>query len=313
MTSMRFALSIIIATIDRYEVLERCLEAMTPSVQSTLEPYEVIVVDQTPSERLQRDIKHRFPFVNHQVVGRIGLSVARNHGIEQAHSDVVAFLDDDAVADRRWVDAMIASFRGPGQAWVQVCGGRVVADYGHLKRPSWLKPPLERFLSCIDFGDAAGPLQEGQWVVGANLAMRRGVVEALGGFDTALGRRGRTNLLSNEEAALVQSVGREHVLYNPAAMVWHLIRPERLSQAWFRTRVCWQAVSDVLSCADYLTSRREWRAVEEVRLEGTDVAALLADAPDYDTLDRHLTMLYDLTTDTLTSGLLGSIPLSLTR
>jgi glucosyl-dolichyl phosphate glucuronosyltransferase len=100
--------------------------------------------------------------------------------VEKVQAEIVAFLVDDATADRRWVEEMAASFQAPDLEWVQICGGRVMADYGHHKKPSWLKPPLERFLSCIDFGDLPRPLQSNQWVVGTNLAVRRRLLQTLG-------------------------------------------------------------------------------------------------------------------------------------
>src|SRR5262245_17921142 len=164
-------LSVVVATMDRYDLLAQCLDALSPTWQSAVEPYEVVVVDQTRGIRRTAEMTRRSPFAQFHRLGGGGLAAARNFGVERARADIVAFLDDDAVADRRWVEEMIASFRVPEREWVQMCGGRVTADFGCLKRPAWLKPQLERFLSCIDFGDVAGPLAADQWIVGANFGI----------------------------------------------------------------------------------------------------------------------------------------------
>jgi hypothetical protein len=307
MTRSHFVLSVVVATLDRYRELERCLDSLSPHRQTAVEPYEVVVIDQTEQNAHAGDIARRFPFANFYSTGRKGLSAARNFGVEKVQAEVVAFLDDDATADRRWVEEMAASFQAPDLEWVQICGGRVMADYGHHKKPDWLKPPLERFLSCIDFGDLPGPLQSNQWVVGANLAVRRRLLQTLGGFDAKLGRRGGTDLLSNEEAALVETVGRDHVLYNPAAMVKHTIPPERLTQRWFRKRASWQAVSDVLGNADFLGIRAKVRATDgDGALAIATVGDLYTDVADYECLERQLMQIYDSTSSSLRTGTLLS-------
>jgi glucosyl-dolichyl phosphate glucuronosyltransferase len=300
------ALSVIISTLDRYDCLESCLEALSPSFQTALDPYEVIVVDQSTGRGRGREIIERFPFVEIRRLSSRGLATSRNFGVSVARANIVAFLDDDAVADRRWVEEMIASFRDPDRDWVQISGGRVIADYGSVKKPGWLKPPLERFLSCIDFGEDAGPLREGQWIVGANFAIRTRLIRMLGGFNTGLGRRGGTDLLSNEEAALVQAVGHDGVLYNPAAKVTHLIQPDRVAQQWFRKRVAWQAVSDVMSQADFLKSRLRARKDRgDDALLQLQVAELFSEAPGYEQFEAQLERIYDLVSASLLGRLFG--------
>jgi len=92
-------------------------------------------------------------------------------------------------------------------------------------------------------------VKPGEWIVGANMCFRREVFETFGGFDTGLGRKGTASLLSNEELALFEPIGLSHILYDPKLLVEHVIAPERISLAWFRKRVYWQAVSDMMSGA----------------------------------------------------------------
>lgn len=140
-------------------------------------------------------------------------------------------------------------------------------------------------------------------MVGASFAARRRVLLTLGGFDARLGRRGGNDLLSNEEAAIVATLGLDHVLYNPAAEARHLIPLERMAQSWFRKRVCWQAVSDVLSGSTFLEARRKGRMARgDDNLADMAARSLLADVGSYDALEVQLTQLYDLTSAALESG-----------
>jgi hypothetical protein len=87
--------------------------------------------------------------------------------------------------------------------------------------------------------------------VGTNIAFRRSVFEDIGTFDPGLGRKGEASLLSNEEIALIRKAGLDKVFYIPDMVVEHIISDERISLEWFRKRVFWQAVSDVLAGDNY--------------------------------------------------------------
>lgn len=301
----RTALSVVVATFDRPNQLASCLASLSPEVQTIIDPYEVIVVDQSPLSRHSNRISSSFPFIKYHTVDWRGLARARNYGTERAESPIIAFLDDDAVAEPDWVETMLNAFEAPGNEWVRMCGGRVSADYGDLQRPAWLSAHLERYLSCVDFGKTSGPLQKGLWIVGANFAIRRADLIALGGFDERLGRRGCGDLLSNEESVLVERIGLKNVCYDHTVHVHHRVSAERLQQSWFRRRVCWQAVSDVISGAQYLEDRQIGRVAEkDALLLGAIGPLLFSDVESAEALEGQLLTLYDL----VSCGLLPAPP-----
>ena len=55
------------------------------------------------------------------------------------------------------------------------------------------------------------------------------------------------------------------VAYDPAAAVEHFVPPDRLTQAWFRRRMAWQAVSDYLRKPEEHLARRDqhWQAAKD--------------------------------------------------
>jgi glycosyltransferase involved in cell wall biosynthesis len=93
------ACSVIVCTRYRSQSLERCLASLEG--MDGLDP-EVIVVDNTPgdpeTERVTTGAGARYV-----VETKSGLSRARNAGIDAATGELIAFLDDDAVADRAWL------------------------------------------------------------------------------------------------------------------------------------------------------------------------------------------------------------------
>lgn len=298
-TSDEPTLSVIICTLNRYDDLDRCLEALAICAAITSVSHEVLVIDQTDLPTRKGDLYQRFPGIRHIVQDDKGLSTARNLGVQEAKGRIISFLDDDAVPAESWIDEMAAAFDAAGNEWALACGGRVDADYRKGIKPKWMTNKLEAYLSCIDWGVSARPLQPGEWIVGANMAFRREVFSRFDLFNVGLGRKGTHTLLSNEEIQLMEKIGSQNILYCPNARVNHVIAPERLEQKWFRRRVYWQAVSDLLAGCVWLTSEQAWADVSNFlaasRAELRSIRAFFRDCEETDMFDLQLKAIYGFT------------------
>lgn len=239
-------LSVIICTYDRYPVLQEALATLAENGRPVPGRHEVVVVDNTPPAK-RRDIRGPFSDVIKVVpCDAVGLSHARNAGIRAAEAEVLAFLDDDAFVAPGWCEAIVDLFRTRPE--IRVAGGRVLPRYDSPVLPKWYDAKqLSGYLSCLDWGASGRLLRRGEWIVGANMAWRRSVFEEFGTFNAALGRKGAASLLSNEEIELLERVGIENVWYEPSMMVEHLVAVERMTLPFFRRRVYWQAVSDMVA------------------------------------------------------------------
>jgi glucosyl-dolichyl phosphate glucuronosyltransferase len=116
------------------------------------------------------------------------------------------------------------------------------------RRPHWLTPDLESYLTIIDRGDEVRILGEEEWLSGTNIAFRRCAVIEAGLFPENLGRVGHL-LLSNEELAVskrIRDLGYS-VVYDPKIETHHRVHTERVSQSWLRRRIFWQALSDLFT------------------------------------------------------------------
>jgi glycosyltransferase involved in cell wall biosynthesis len=260
-----------ICTYQRYDLLPGAIRS---ALDQTLpaDAFEVIVIDNSPDA--DRSAREAAAFGTHPNLlwrheARPGLSNARNLAARLASAPIIAFLDDDARAERAWLAAIADCFDALGDQ-VQVVGGRIRPWWG-APRPEWLPDSMLGDLTVVDLGGERRLLREGEWVAGANIAFRIAALEAIGGFDTSLGRNGGgASLLSAEETAVTDRLRARGglVAYAPDAAVEHWVDPERLTQAWFRRRAAWQAVSDYLRDPRGRLERRDeaWAATKRYLL-----------------------------------------------
>ena len=170
---------------------------------------------------------------------RPGLSRARNRALAwaaEAGADVLAFVDDDAVVDGGWWEAL-------GRRWdeapdeVACIGGPIRPRYA-AEPPPWFSDGIAHTLTLLDRGAEARDLDpDEEAVYGANISFRVGPLRQIGGFDPALGHAGTRVFFAEEDEAqraLVRLGLR--VRYVPDAGVAHVIPAERLTRASFVRR-----------------------------------------------------------------------------
>lgn len=189
--------SVVVPTVARVALLERCLQAL--AAQSSPADEVVVVHDGEPGVvALLDDWALRLPLVVLQVRER-GASAKRNAGWRAARHEVVAFTDDDCAPTAHWV----AEIRGA--AGDLLCGP--VAPH-----------PDDAGVSSV-FGRTIEVSEAGPYYPTANLALRRTALERVGGFDERLRAGEDTDLAWR----VLEAGGQQTWL--PAALVLHAVRP----------------------------------------------------------------------------------------
>jgi glycosyltransferase involved in cell wall biosynthesis len=203
----------------------------------------VVVVDGTEEvhERVREDYGDRDDVVLHCNEANVGLLESRNTGAELASGDVVAFIDDDAVADEDWVAALVDAYEETGYDAV---GGRMTPRWVAGK-PEFLPEEFYWLVGVTHRGFADGP-GEVRNTFGSNISFRRETFLDLGGFDTDIGgRKGDKNLQGGETelcARLRRETG-QGVWYTPSAVVAHNVFDYRTDPRWLLDRAFWQGYS----------------------------------------------------------------------
>jgi glycosyltransferase involved in cell wall biosynthesis len=238
-------ISAIICTHNRDTYLGAAIDSLLG--QDFAANFEVVVVDNGSSDGTRQVVEQRAddPRLKYIFEPTIGLSVARNTGAKVANADILAYLDDDAVASKGWLQVLYSAYYNNSK--LAIAGGKVTLIWPEgMQQPRWLSPGLSGNLGAYDLGDDIIYIQQpGSTPRGLNYSIRRSFLEEIGGFDPHLGRVGK-NLLSNEELQMTEFALQRgwQVAYLPEALVAHNVAPERLQRSWFLNRGWWQGISE---------------------------------------------------------------------
>lgn len=185
-------LTIAICTKDRAERLSRLLERLAQAVAYSPFPFtEVLVVDNAPSDSATADAVARFARMRYVMEPKVGLNFARNAALGNARGDLLAFLDDDVVIDREWLDGLATACRSAPDA-----GGftGLVLPYkldtdarvAFEKRGGFGRGFERREWHATSFVYELHPVGAGLLGAGCNMAFKTDLLRDLGGFDDAL-------------------------------------------------------------------------------------------------------------------------------
>ena len=240
-------ISAVICTYNRADYLGKAIQSL---VDQSLDKdqYEIIVVNNRSTDHTEDVVCKDFAHVTnlHYFYEPIqGLSQARNTGTDKAQGKYIAFLDDDAIACDKWLERIADAFENSDVKLGSV-GGKIDPIW-EVPRPAWLSDEVLLLLTVLDWFDKPTILKPQFWLAGANIAFPKFLLEEMGGFQVALGRKGN-NLLSNEETVMrqdIESAGYK-CLYDPAIYVQHHVPAERVNKKWFMRRRLWGGISQAV-------------------------------------------------------------------
>jgi hypothetical protein len=239
--------TVLICTYQRAALLAETLDSLART--RTTRRWEVLVVDNNSTDDTRAVTESRqaaYPVpLRYVFEPRQGKSHALNRGIGMSAADVIVFTDDDVRVPPEWLDESIRPLDADP-----------VAGYtGGPVRPLWEVPPPSWFdtsrtdlwgpLALVDYGaDSFVFEQRGRVPVGANMTVRKALIDRLGGFDPAFGRTG-SSLLGQEQAEFLARLRREGAwgVYAPAAGLQHFVPARRLTLRYFSRWWYWKGVS----------------------------------------------------------------------
>lgn len=225
------AISVLIATYNRAEILRETLEAMT-TLKSPPGGWELIVIDNNSTDRTKRVCEEfaealpiRYVFERQQ-----GKNYALNAGLEKANGDLLVFTDDDVSPVAHWLMALECGAKCNPEALI--FGGpyreRITGNV-----PAYV---IEAVQGTVYFGEFKqrediGSYAPGQFPPGVNLAIRKEVFFDYGyRYNVAFGPMRRSRVSGSERELLLRARQDDfEMIYLPDALVFHRWYPHQFA------------------------------------------------------------------------------------
>ncbi|MFI6359956.1 glycosyltransferase [Streptomyces sp. NPDC050743] len=246
MSNPDISVVICVYTEDRWEDILAAVSSVRAQSRPARETLLVVDHNETLLEQLTREYKEVEEVRVLANAGPRGLSAGRNTGIAASHGEIIAFLDDDAMAERDWLKHFAEGYEDPR---VMAVGGRTMPIWASGRRPAWFPEEFDWVVGCTYKGLPPGRARVRN-VLGGNASFRRTAFEAAGGFATGIGRDGNKRPLGCEETELCIRLTRARpdaiLLIDDRAVIHHRVPEPREHFAYFRTRTYAEGLSKAL-------------------------------------------------------------------
>lgn len=221
-------ISVAVCTYNRSDVLPKCLESLADQTAGS-EFFEVLIVDNNSNDETKKIAddfckKHnnfRYIFEEKQ-----GLSHARNRAIDEAKGTYLAYIDDDAIADKEWIEKIesviqnnkdIVAFGGPIYPWY------------NKEKPKWFKDEFVTY----SYWEQHFQLTEKNCpfgLSGSNMIFKKEILNKYNGFSAEYGMTG-DKIAFGEESLLFNKMlkNSENIQYFPDIKVLHLVSEKNYS------------------------------------------------------------------------------------
>ncbi len=202
--------SVVICTRFRPTTLRDCLRGIAALRRA---PDELIIVDNSSGDAETEALARQFS-AEYLIEPALGLSRARNLGLSASKSDIVAYLDDDAIPEERWLERVLEPFSDPRVA--VVTGEAVALDAADKNTGSlqarFLDKNSTQWFEIAAFGGLG---------IGTNMALRKSACKIPDMFDARLGRGAPFHGME-EHHAFAQLLSEDYcAVHIPAAIVYH--------------------------------------------------------------------------------------------
>lgn len=199
--------SVIVNTTGNRETkLRMCLESIQANMYS---PFEILVIQQS-----KKADNFRFPIRTYKIE-RKGAGYGKNVGIFFSKGEILLFTDDDCIVSKNWINAIVREMLNNPK--VAAVFGRVLpykkTEKNGFYCPSIVTRKIRQVFSTQVYHDQVGS--------GNNMAIRKDVLEKVGGFREWLGPGSIGANADDAEMIIRLLTNNNTILYSPKSVVFH--------------------------------------------------------------------------------------------
>lgn len=225
-------ISVVICTYNRALYIREAMESLYHQTLSK-ECYEVIIVNNNSSDQTEQICEAfiashsdaRYYYMNEP---KQGASLARNTGSLHAKSPLLCFMDDDAVADKDYLEKIVGFFEKHTDAGG--LGGRIIPRY-IPKEPEWMSHYVSSLVGNFHYSEGVSIFSANKYPLESNMIIRKADFDAIKGFNPALpGVLGNLRIGGEGKDFFfrLKSLGRT-IYYDPAIRVQHVVETAKLT------------------------------------------------------------------------------------
>lgn len=228
--------------------IENLIDAVDSLLNQTYKDIEIVIVvdgNQALYEKVVEIYNAQEKLKIVAIKENVGLGGARNEGVKAAKGDAIAFIDDDAVADRRWIECLVEIYQELDAIAV---GGKMLPLWLPQK-PDYFPEELGWLVGITQEGFAEEKVSEVRNTFGSNMSFRKQVFEKVGLFSGKTGFKRGTSYTQGQEtefASRMKTMLGRGIIYNPQAVVYHKIPLQRTKPRVLLRRAFYQGYSKAM-------------------------------------------------------------------
>lgn len=233
MNNELFKISLVICTYNRSGYLPGSLESIhLQTIDKRL--FEVVVIDNASTDNTAQIVQNYINenpsiHVSYYFEKNKGLSFARNRGIAEARSPLIAYVDDDVILTPDYLKKLISFFDNNLNA--AGAGGKVIPKYESGSEPVWMSKYLAGFVGNVNHGTEIKLFSPSmKYPAGCNMIYKKEILLKAGGFNNDLKFRSDDKYIFYK----VHEVSNQ-IYYLPDAWLYHYIDSYRLDMKNFKT------------------------------------------------------------------------------
>ncbi len=225
-------ISVIICSYNRQDYIIEAIDSLYHQTIPRSE-YEVIVVDNNSKDNTAEVVPsyisahpdYNIRFMNE---AEQGASWARNTGAKHAHSPLLVFMDDDAVAEKEFLKNILRFFEQHPDA--TGLGGRIIPRY-IPEEPKWMSYYVSALVGNFDYNDAVTVFADGRFPLESNMVVRKEDFDAIQGFNTSLpGVKGTLRIGGEGKDFFYRLMAlNKKIYYDPSVIVHHVVEVKKLT------------------------------------------------------------------------------------
>ncbi len=224
--------SVVICSYNRADYIINAVDSLYNQTISKHE-FEVLVVDNNSTDNtgdlINEYIKtHTELDLKYLVETNQGASFARNTGAGLAKAPLLCFMDDDAFAEKHYIERIIGFFSTHEDA--AGLGGRIIPKY-ITEEPKWMSHYVSSLVGNFNYSKELTVFDPGKYPLESNMIVLKKDFDAIGGFNTALpGVKGELRIGGEGKDFFLklQSLGKK-IYYDPEVIVHHIVEVKKLT------------------------------------------------------------------------------------